>query len=280
LELRYLLLKNDFSKEGEQIIALEKKFDFLATREGIHAERIKQSLVEAGGGLISLNDLYTSASRSIAVLGENASRLPEILSLARKSANALGNDAVESFEKISIAIETGNKRALKDAGIIVDVDKVYQDFAKTLGLTAAELTNTQKQAALLDATLKQGEKTFKGISDETTPLVNSTKMLGVAFSDLGEKIKSSLASGLGQPFAEATLALANALNNLSGTKSPATEVELLKTTLARLKEEMLSFQNAAKGNESIYRGEIELRRQAIANIEMEITSIKALAGRR
>lgn len=268
----------DFAKEGEQITALEKRFDLLAAREGINAEKIKQSLIEAGGGLVSLNDLFQSASRSIAVFGDQAERLPELLSASKKIAITLGLDTVETFEGISKAIETGNQKALKNAGIIVDVDNVYKEYAKTLGLTSGELNQTQKQTALLDATLKQAQQTYKGINDETTPLNNATKILGVAFQDLGEKIKQSISSGLGKSFAEATLTLANAINAISGVKSPSAELDLLTVKLSRLKDEILLFQNAAKGNESIYRGEIELRKQAISSIEAEISLRKAAAG--
>ncbi len=245
----YALKKTfDFSKEGEQIIALEKRFDILAQREGINAQKLKDAFEQAGGGLVSLNDLFQSASRSIAIFGSNAERLPELLDLSRKASTALGTDTVQTFEDLSKAIETGNKKALKNAGIIVDVDKVYQDFAKTLGLLASELTESQKQAALLEAVLKTGAKTYAGITSELTPLANAQKALGVAMEDSGEKFKSFFSVNLSNNFAAGINSLTALIKGLSGNNSTLFDEQKTKLSIENTKAEIQKLQEFVNAN--------------------------------
>ena len=228
----------DFSLEGEKLGALEKRFDQLAKREGIAGDVLKEELRKAGGGLISVNDLYQSATRSIAIFGDQAARLPELLEVAKKSASTLGIDTIQNFEDLSKAVETGNQKALKNAGIIIDVNKVYTDFAMTLGITANELSETQKQAAMMDAVIKEGSKTFKGITSDITPLSNATKILGVAFSDLGEKIKTSFSRAFADDFAYLTLRVAGAISSLTGTQTAQSQVTLYTAKIERLNKQI------------------------------------------
>jgi len=165
---------------GEKINALNSQFDSLAAREGLVGSKLKEGLELAADGLIDTEDLLQGANSAITVLGQSASRLPELLTTATQATALLGGTAKDRFEDLIRAVETGNQKLLQNNKIFVDVNKVYKDYADSLGISRDRLTKTQEQAALLDAVLENSKKTFKGVTNEVTPLANAMTRLKVA----------------------------------------------------------------------------------------------------
>lgn len=171
---------------GEKIAALNKQFETLAASQGIVASDLRQRLEGVAAGLADDEALINSANQAIITLGKSANRLPEILELSRRAAFLLGVDFQKTFETMVNAIENGNAKALKNFNIIIDTEKVYKDYAKTLGTTAGELTQVQKQQALLNAVLDQGAKSLKNVDAELTPIANAFQRLKTKIADLAD----------------------------------------------------------------------------------------------
>jgi len=241
----------DFSLAGEQLLAFRSTFDFLAQREGIVGENLVRGLEEAARGLIDVDDLLQSASRSIVTLGKSAERLPEILDIANRSASVLGGNAKDRFEQIVQAIETGNQRALKNAGIILDTEAVYRKFAAQLGTTAASLDQNQKQFALLNAVIEQGQKNLSGVGGEIAPLANAFSRFGVALGDAFDKVKIAFNSAFGQTFVEILNAATKALggtvpDNFSfKIKEAEKNISSLTQTVVELQNELERRKNSS-----------------------------------
>lgn len=171
---------------GEKIAALNKQFETLASSQGIVANDLRQRLEGVAAGLADDEALINSANQAIITLGKSANRLPEILELSRRAAFILGVDFQKTFDSMVNAIENGNAKALKNFNIIIDTEKVYKDYAKTLGTTAGELTQVQKQQALLNAVLDQGAKSLKNVDAELTPIANSFQRLKTKIADMAD----------------------------------------------------------------------------------------------
>lgn len=148
---------------AEEIKAVNQQFDVLAKNAGIAGDVIKEKLVKSTGGLVDDEAAIKAASEQVVKLGANASKLPEVMDLARKATNAFGGDMIEKFDQISSAIATGNMRQLKNLGIIIDQEKAYKDYAASIGKTIGMLSQEEKQRAALEAVLRKGEEAFKGI---------------------------------------------------------------------------------------------------------------------
>jgi hypothetical protein len=169
---------------GEEIQKINSQFTLLASQSGLASESLANGLIKSAQGLVDTEDILKSASGAIVALGENADRLPEVFDIARRASNLFGIDTIQAFETINAAVASGSTRQLRSLGLIIDSDKVYKDYAKTLGITSDLLTTNQKQQALLDAVIAKGSESFKNVSEEASALSNSYTRLKVSIGEL------------------------------------------------------------------------------------------------
>jgi len=193
---------SSFVSEGEKIQKAEARFASLAEQAGLAADVIQDKLIGAAKGLIDDDKLIQLASESFVQLGRNAERLPEVLEVARKAYKVFGGDVVTNAEKINQAVFTGNTRSLRQIGILVDVNKTYAEYAKSIGTVVPLLTEQQKQQAILNKVLEQGETRFKNVTKASTSYDESLTRLDVAMSDVADEAKKLAASTVGKTFAE------------------------------------------------------------------------------
>jgi hypothetical protein len=252
----------DLTIEGEKIAAAENQFKSFAESAGISAQSLKHGLEESANGLIDTTTLLKEATSSIINLGKGAERLPEVLELARQATRALGGSLEERFSAITTAIETGNQKALKNQGIILDVNKAYRDYGLTLGVSGGSLSKAQQQQALLNAVLDQGGEKFKNATANINPNTVALKQIGVALHETGEEFAKFINSKFGQSFAEITQAAANFLrefnrNNSSekmtqlsvGTEKVTEKLKELRAEAAKIQSEII-FQESTGGKGS------------------------------
>lgn len=175
--------------EGEQKIKLENKFEALATQAGIAADVIKTDLLSAVNGLVDDDRLLQFASESFIQLGRNAKQLPQILELARKSYNVFGGDIVSNAEAITKAVETGNKKALQQIGLYVDLEKAVKQFAREAGTVPALLTETQIEQARLNAILTEGGAKFANVSVESGKAGEQVQRMKVQIGEANDQLQ-------------------------------------------------------------------------------------------
>lgn len=214
---------SEFIAEGEKIVKGEARFKALAEQAGVAASVIQNDLVGAAKGLIDDDDLIQLASESFVQLGKNAERLPEILELARKSYKVFGGDVVSNVEKINQAIFTGNTRALRQMGILVDATQVYKNYAKEIGTVPALLSETQKQQALMNQVLLQGSTRFKNVTTDSNSYDESLKRLIVSTSDLIDEGKKIASGTIGKSFAVGFEESARQIGVVSGALKALTD---------------------------------------------------------
>lgn len=220
----------DFTFEGEALNQINNQFEALSKREGVVSQALLAGLEDAAGGLIDTTDLLKIANKGLVQFGESAEKLPGILAIAKQSALIFGGTATEKFEEISTAIANGSTKALKNAGIIVDTEKVYKDFAKSIGLVAGELTQAQRQQALLNAVLQKGAVDFEGIDGKASVATQAFKRLSVSITNIMETIQMLIANTLGPLFAKVADTVAmltdrvgSSIKELTGQKQSVNE---------------------------------------------------------
>lgn len=239
----------DFTLEGEQLNALDKQFENIAEGAGLIGADLRRGLDEASQGLVSTNDLLLKANSAIINLGASASRLPEVLDLARQASLALGGTVEQRFDALVSGIESANARALKSAGIILDVDKAYKQYATTLGLAAGDLTKAQQQQALLNAVLTEGQKKFKDVDQSVQPISDNLKRINVAIQDSREAFAQFVNSKFGEIFATITEKIAdllrttNELRATSGLQQQARDAADLRVQILNTESTIVSLKN-------------------------------------
>mgnify|MGYP003337830396 CR=1 FL=1 len=122
----------DMTLQGEAIEKVNKQFDILTTQAGLSSEALRSGIEKSLGGLTDLDDALKASSGAVIKLGANAEKIPQIFDLARKVSLVFGGELVSNFDAISQAIASGNMRLLKQMGIIVDTDKAFKEYAKSI----------------------------------------------------------------------------------------------------------------------------------------------------
>lgn len=229
--------------EAEKIKAINSQFEVLAETAGISADVLKNQLVGSAAGLIDDTDLIAAANKAIVSLGSTASEIPKVMELARKATSVFGGDVVQNFEAINSAIASGSTRALRQFGIIVDSQSVYEKYAKSIGFAANQLTETEKQQALLNAVLDKGNKTLGNIDESAQKNTKSFKELYVIVKQIGEVAILSFdnsASPAVNKFLQLAISAANQFKTLfvasvgSGAEQSAAKIKLLNADLETL----------------------------------------------
>lgn len=144
-------------------------FDHITASIGISSQRLIKDLQAASEGTIANFDLIKISSNAlIGVSGELGKalgeKLPELLKIAKVQADATGKSVDELFNSLAEGIKRGTPKLIEGTGLIIDQKAAYQAYAETLGITVAQLSDTDKSMALLNATLVVGSQSINALA--------------------------------------------------------------------------------------------------------------------
>ena len=107
--------------------------------EGIEMEVASQAAIKFAQNNLDMSkaSLLAKAAQDFAIVG--------------------AKNSTETFNMLTHAVITGRSEVLKSVGIQKSAGQMYEDFAKTLGKSAAALTYQEKQQAVLTGALKEAE---------------------------------------------------------------------------------------------------------------------------
>lgn len=179
---------------GEKVNAINSQFNTLARSVGISGEAMSDALIKATDGLIDDEDALRIATQGIVALGSEASRLPEIMDLARGASRTLGTDLKSTFGDLTQFAEFGNQKVLRQYGLVLDVDGAYKKAAQSIGLSADQLNEAQKQQVRLNLLIDQASEKFKETAESVTPFADAIDRISVSWSNKEEELSSGLAS--------------------------------------------------------------------------------------
>jgi len=256
---------------GEKIDAINRRFEILAQQQNANAEALAAGISRAVGGTVDLEEALSATSRSLINLQTGVGQLPALFEVARKSASAFGGDTISNFEKIQQAVITGNTRALREIGLVVNADVAYQRLADSLGVTVKELTEAGKQQAVLNEVLRFGEQNLKNITSSIEPVNQSIKRLGVSFGEVADTVAVASNKAFGPTLKGFLDNVTSGLESFNvrikqafgfETLSAAENVRLLTDELSRL--EALRTQEAGLANSA----------ETVAALDIQIAKLK------
>lgn len=144
-------------KAGLAMKPIEDSFHKLAKG----SDKFLFELDMATKGTISDFELMSNANKAL-LLGLDQEALPSLFKNAAILGRAAGRTTTEAIQDISLGIGRQSRLILDNLGIIVRAEDAHRKFAESLGITAAELTEEQKNLAFMQEAFAQAEA--KGIS--------------------------------------------------------------------------------------------------------------------
>lgn len=182
-------------EKGSVVIGVEDNFNKLALAAGTTGDVLRGSLSEGVKGTVDEMTLMQSTSRLLTSgMTLTTDQMLLMGEASRAMGKATGTDAAGGLQTLSSALLTGRTRALAMAGIIVDTKTAEEEYAKSLGVTADQLSREGKlhadRIAILDATQKYVDRL--GVSQLS--FKERVQQAGVAVEEWVVKLEKSVAS--------------------------------------------------------------------------------------
>jgi len=118
-------------------------------------------------GLANRFDMVASANRALAFgIDLTGGKFERLLKLSGKTAMVMGIDVKQAFNDLIVGVARKSRLILDNLGVIISLKEAYSEFARTLNKTSFELTEAEKQTAILNATIGQLEKSTDKITDK------------------------------------------------------------------------------------------------------------------
>ena len=267
---------------------LVKGLDQLGAASGRNLGGLAKRLVEVSDGAISMRDSLVATAQASAggLSGANILRLGEV---AKSASQALGVAMPDAISRLTRGITKLEPELLDEIGIMVRVDKASADYARTIGKTAATLTDFEKRQGFANAVLEQGEKKFGAIKLDANPYAKiQANLENLAFTGLNflntvlipiTTVLSSSPAALGLAVAGfGSILLRQAIPALgqwkAGLSASAKEADDLVVATASLRKNM-AFKKEEVEIEKLVASEL----RAANLIKDNLTKVKELASK-
>lgn len=184
--------------KAADVTNMVKGLDQLGAASGRNLGTLSKQLAAATDNAISLQEAMAATAQASAggMSSENILRLGKV---AKQASQALGIDMTNAVSRLSRGITKIEPELLDELGIMVRVDKAAQDYARTVGKTAASLTDFERRQAFANAVLQQGEEKFGNIKLDANPyqkILASIQNLSQAGLELVNKVLGPIADYL------------------------------------------------------------------------------------
>jgi len=130
-----------------------------AANTGVALESVTTALKKASRGMLDYGAAAKIGGLAVAA-GLNTKQLEDYAKSARSIADVLGEDYETTVKRLVKATASGRTTLLREIGVTVDANRAKEAYAKTLGKTAASLTEFEQKQALITETQKQLNQTF------------------------------------------------------------------------------------------------------------------------
>ena len=199
----------DMGEVGAQSLKMSAAFDSVAASAGLMGRELLTALRTASAGTISDQQLMTVANRAIGLgVADSVDEFTGLMEVARAKAAETGRSVTEAFDWMVTGIGRASPQILDNVNIVLDADTVFQNYARSIGTTAAALDDAQRKQAVLNAVLQQNAggmsetvaaaaKASEAYERLGASMENLKATLGVAFVPLMSAVVDTLAGGVG-----------------------------------------------------------------------------------
>jgi hypothetical protein len=203
----------EMGKEGAAITQTAQSFDYLLQKVGA-APGLLDKLRAASLNTVDDMTLMSSTTTLLAgAQGELATNLanatPELLEIAKaaQKLNPSLGDTRFLYESLALGIKRAQPDILDNLGLTIKIGEANQKYADELGKTVEELTASEKQQALLNATLDAGKVLMEQAGGNASAAGDAFARLDTATKNLADSLKTQFAPSLASAAEGLTLIL-------------------------------------------------------------------------
>jgi hypothetical protein len=185
------------AESAAPLFDIQQAFLGITANAGRSADEVLQLWQDASRGTIDATELMRNFNTATQLLGVTlAEQIPAVIPSIAKVAAATGQSVTQLTNDFIRGIGRESVMILDNLGITVDLGQVMEDYARTLGTTADQLTKNQRQTALLSFATAALEKNTAGIPDVADTAAGAFAMLRTTLRDTRDEILISLVPAL------------------------------------------------------------------------------------
>jgi lambda family phage tail tape measure protein len=140
----------------------------LGAASGVAMGNLAKQFAEASGGAISLRESMESTAKAISA-GLSQSQFIKLGEVAKKASQALGINMSDAVSRLTRGIVKLEPELLDELGIFTKIGPATENYARTIGKAATQLTDFERRQAFANAVLEEGATKFGEIDIPTNP---------------------------------------------------------------------------------------------------------------
>ena len=189
----------EIAEFGAQAERLEGSFQTLTQQAGISADGLLSSLQKASQGTIANTELMLSSNRALALgVADSTEELSQLMEVAIARGKALGLSAQQAFSDLVTGIGRMSPLILDNLGIITGGEKLFDDYAKSIGKSANSLSDMERKQALVNKVISESKELVAANAAAGADAASSFERASASFTnikaDLGELFGPAIAA--------------------------------------------------------------------------------------
>jgi lambda family phage tail tape measure protein len=169
-----------------------KGMDQLSAASGTALGTMAKQFADASGGALSLRESMEATTKAVSS-GLSQAQFKQLGEVAKQASQALGLNMSDAVSRLTRGITKLEPELLDELGIFTKVGKATEDYAKSVGKSAASLTDFERRQAFANAVLDEGTKKFGEIKIDANPY----DQLAASLTNLSQNILSIINTAIG-----------------------------------------------------------------------------------
>ena len=268
---------SDLARQAAAVEQVRRGFDNLGKGIGF-TETTFRKLDKAVNSTMKQVDLMTKANNAMFLgIVKSDDEMAQLFDTAQRLGQALGLETAQAIDSIVTGMGRQSKLMLDNLGIMIDTNKAYEDYARSLGVSSSELSEQERKIAFNNAVLAESQRLVEGLGEEVEDTAMIFAQMDTSIDDakiaLGDLFTPVVTLG-----AKAITGMANALEDaIYWSEAFAREQEY---GVKIIDDAAKSFQEWEKSMESATEQRIlsQFIDLGIASEDMSLAQIKAFAA--
>lgn len=140
----------------------------LGAASGVAMGNLAKQFAEASGGAISLRESMEATAKAISA-GLSQSQFIKLGEVAKQASQALGIGMSDAVSRLTRGIVKLEPELLDELGIFTKIGPATENYARTIGKAASQLTDFERRQAFANAVLTEGATKFGEVDIPTNP---------------------------------------------------------------------------------------------------------------
>jgi hypothetical protein len=208
----------EVGKRGAIVTQTADSFEYLSKKLELPPDLLDQ-LREASRGTVDDMTLMSSTATLLAgttdelgkAIGNATPELMNIAKAANKLNPSLGTTA-HMYESLALGIKRGSIQILDNLGLTVKIGAVQADFAESIGKTVEQLTAEEKQMAILNGVLQEGDKLIQQVGGSTDSATDAFEEMEASITNVKDAWSALVAEAI-TPYIPAATEAINAVKD-------------------------------------------------------------------